>query len=49
LNPKRSIYVCLKVERKIPVTPVPQPDSGSNLEKQAADLAKFLELKLENL
>ena len=49
LNPQRSIYLCLKDERKIPLTPVQQPDSISNLEKQAADLAKFLELKLENL
>jgi len=49
LNPQRSIYLCLKDERKIPLTPVQQPTSISNLEKQAADLAKFLDLKLENL
>jgi hypothetical protein len=49
LNPQRSIYLCLKDERKIPLTPVQQPDSISNLEKQAADLSKFLDLKLENL
>ena len=49
LNPQRSIYLCLKDERKIPLTPVQQPESISNLEKQAADLAKFLDLKLENL
>ena len=49
LNPQRSIYLCLKDERRIPLTPVQQPDSISNLEKQAADLAKFLDLKLENL
>jgi len=49
LNPQRSIYLCLKDERQIPLTPVQQPDSISNLEKQAADLAKFLDLKLENL
>jgi len=49
LNPQRRIYLCLKDERKIPLTPVQQPDSISNLEKQAADLAKFLDLKLENL
>ena len=49
LNPKRSIYLCLKDERKIPLTPVQQPNTISNLEEEAADLAKFLELKLENL
>jgi hypothetical protein len=49
LNPQRSIYLCLKDERKIPLTPVQQPNSISDLEDQAADLAKFLDLKLENL
>jgi len=49
LNPERIIYLCLKDERKIPLTPVQQPDSISDLEDQAADLAKFLDLKLENL
>jgi hypothetical protein len=49
LNPQRIIYLCLKDERKIPLTPVQQPDSISDLEDQAANLAKFLDLKLENL
>ena len=49
LNPQRSIYLCLKDKRKIPLTPVQQPSSISDLEKQAAELAKFLDLKLENL
>ena len=49
LNPTRSIYLCLKDERKIPLTPVQEPTSISKLEQQAASLAKFLDLKLENL
>lgn len=49
LNPTRSIYLCLKDERNIPLTPVQQPISISDLEEEASDLAKFLELKLENL
>jgi len=49
LNPKRIIYLCLKDERKIPLTPVQQPITISNLEEKAADLSKFLDLKLENL
>jgi hypothetical protein len=48
-NPTRSIYLCLKDERNIPLTPVQEPTAISNLEEEAADLAKFLELKLENL
>ena len=49
LNPTRSIYLCLKDERNIPLTPVQEPTSISNLEEEAASLAKFLNLKLENL
>lgn len=49
LNPTRSIYLCLKDERKIPLTPVQEPIAISELEEEAADLAKFLDLKLENL
>ena len=49
LNPTRSMYLCLKDERNIPLTPVQEPMAISSLEEQAADLAKFLDLKLENL
>jgi phage shock protein PspC (stress-responsive transcriptional regulator) len=49
LNPTRSIYLCLKDERKIPLTAVQEPTSISILEEEAASLAKFLDLKLENL
>jgi hypothetical protein len=49
LNPQRSIYLCLKDERKIPLTPVQQPNSISDIEDEASSLAKFLNLKLENL
>ena len=49
LNPTRSIYLCLKDERNIPLTPVQEPTAISNLEEEAADLAKFLDLRLENL
>lgn len=49
LNPTRSIYLCLKDKRNIPLTPAQEPISISDLETKAADLAKFLELKIENL
>ena len=49
LNPTRNLYLCLKDERKIPLSPVQEPISVSKLERQAASLAKFLDLKLENL
>jgi Ycf4 len=49
LNPTRSIYLCLKDDRNIPLTAVQEPTAISNLEEEAADLAKFLDLTLENL
>jgi len=49
LNPTRSIYLCLKDERNIPLTSTQEPISISNLEEEATNLAKFLELKLETL
>ena len=49
LNPTRNIYLCLKDERKIPLTSVQEPMAISTLEEEAASLAKFLDLKLENL
>ena len=49
LNPTRSMYLCLKDERMIPLTPVQEPVAISELEEEAADLAKFLDVKLENL
>jgi hypothetical protein len=39
----------LKDERNIPITPVQEPTAISKLEEEAADLAKFLDLNLENL
>lgn len=49
LNPTRSLYLCLKDDRKIPLTAVQEPIAISSLEEEAADLAKFLEVSLENL
>ena len=49
LNPKRTIYLCFKDERKIPITSVEQPNAISSLEEEASELAKFLDLNLENL
>jgi len=49
LNPIRTIYLCLKDDRSIPLTPVNEPMPISRLEEEAADIANFLDLKLENL
>jgi hypothetical protein len=49
LNPTRSIYLCLKDARNIPITAVQEPLSLSNLENEAIALADFLGLKLEIL
>ena len=49
LNSTRTIYLCLKDERNIPLTQTQELISISDLESTATDLAKFLDLKLENL
>ena len=49
LNPTRSLYLCLKDERYIPLTPAQEPISISDLEEDGTLLARFLELNLENL
>lgn len=49
LNPTRSVYLCLKDKRNIPLTSVQEPLSIRDLEEKAADLAKFLDLNIENL
>lgn len=49
LNPTQNLYLCLKDDRKIPLRSTQEPTPISNLEEEAADLAKFLDLKLENL
>jgi len=48
-NSTQNIYLCLKDQRNIPLMPVKEPIPISDLEEEAANLAKFLDLKLENL
>lgn len=47
LNPKRVIYLRLRGNREIPLTRAGQPISIQELESQAAELAKFLQVALE--
>lgn len=49
LNPKRTIYLKTKDQRKIPLTRVGQPLYLLKIEQQAADLAKFLDVLLEKV
>jgi len=49
LNPKRELYVRAKQKRDIPLTRVGQPLGLSELENQAAQLARFLGVPLEGL
>lgn len=49
LNPRRALYLRVKGRRDIPLTRVGQPLSISELEKQGAGLARFLEVPLEGL
>lgn len=49
INPRRALYLKLKDRREIPLTRVGQPLSLSEIENQAAELAKFLQVPLEGL
>lgn len=49
LNPKRIIFLCTKDQREIPLNQVEQPRSLLELETQASELAKFLEVNLEGI
>nr|YP_635902.1 photosystem I assembly protein Ycf4 [Oltmannsiellopsis viridis]Q20EU3.1 RecName: Full=Photosystem I assembly protein Ycf4 [Oltmannsiellopsis viridis]ABB81970.1 hypothetical chloroplast RF4 [Oltmannsiellopsis viridis] len=46
INPRRTIYLCVKGNREIPVTRIGQPMSLEEVETQAAELAKFLQIDL---
>ena len=47
LNPRRTIYIRIKGKRDIPLTRIGQPMTLEEIEKQAAELAKFLQVSLE--
>jgi Ycf4 len=49
ISPKRSLYLRVKGMRDIPLTRVGQPLALSELENQAAELARFLGVPLEGL
>nr|AYQ94589.1 hypothetical chloroplast RF4 [Chlorosarcina stigmatica] len=49
LDSQRTIYVRLKGKREIPLTGVGQPLTLKEIEKQASELANFLQVSLEGL
>ncbi len=49
LNPKRALYLQVKGNIAIPLTPVGRPMPLSDLENQGAELARFLGVPLEGL
>lgn len=46
LNPRRSIYLQIRGKRQIPLTRIGQPLTYQEIERQAAELAKFLRVPL---
>lgn len=48
-DPQRTIFLRLKGKREIPLTGVGQPLTLKDLEKQASELANFLQVSLEGL
>nr|YP_009392245.1 photosystem I assembly protein [Osmundaria fimbriata]ARW60807.1 photosystem I assembly protein [Osmundaria fimbriata] len=49
LSPKREIYLKTKDYREIPLTKVGEPISLSDIEQQAKEIAKFLNVSIEGL
>ena len=49
LDPQRTIYLKLKGNREIPLTGIGQPLILKDIEKQASELANFLQVSLEGL
>jgi hypothetical protein len=49
LDPQRTIYLRLKGNREIPLTGIGQPLTLKDVEKQASELANFLQVSLEGL
>nr|YP_009395770.1 photosystem I assembly protein [Herposiphonia versicolor]ARW64750.1 photosystem I assembly protein [Herposiphonia versicolor] len=49
LSPKREIYLITKDKRQIPLTTVGKPLSLQEIEKQAKEIALFLNIKLEGI
>jgi hypothetical protein len=48
-NPRRTIFIRIKGKKDIPLTRIGHPMPLQEIEKQAADLAKFLQVSLEGL
>lgn len=46
---ERTIYIRLKGKREIPLTGIGQPLTLKDIEKQASELANFLQVSLEGL
>lgn len=46
LNPKRNLYLQIRGKREIPLTRIGQPLTYEQIEQQAAELAKFLNVSL---
>lgn len=49
LSPKREIYLKTKDKREIPLTKVGEPMSIQETEKQAKEIATFLQIQLEGI
>jgi hypothetical protein len=49
VNPQRTLYLRVKGKREIPLSQIGQPLTVEEVEKQAAELAKFLQVSVEGL
>nr|AYQ94972.1 hypothetical chloroplast RF4 [Oedogonium angustistomum] len=49
INPKQTIYIRIKGKRDIPLNQIGQPLTIEEIEKQAAELAQFLQVSVDGL
>jgi hypothetical protein len=47
INPRRQLLLCLKDDRQIPLTGIDQTFALNEIEAQALELAKYLNIYLE--
>jgi len=49
LNPKRELYLCLKDQRKLPLTEISSPQALIEIEQQAIAIANRLNVKIKGI
>jgi hypothetical protein len=49
LNTKQTIFICLKGKKELPILQIRKPININELEKEASDLASFLQVPIKGI